>query len=67
VHHSTDQEPVVGQNPRFADRSGSGNLDHRVNRPDVLCDEGGSSQRLEQTEEHVVMVESWPCKVSSEI
>jgi hypothetical protein len=26
-----------------------------------------SSQRLEQTEEHVVIVGSWPCKVSSEI
>jgi hypothetical protein len=50
-----------------SDQSGSGNPDHRVIHPDVLRDEGGSSQRLEWTEEYVVMVGSWPCKVSSEI
>jgi hypothetical protein len=44
-----------------------GNPDRRVNRSDVLCDEGGSSQRPEKIEEHIVMVGSWPCKVSSEI
>jgi hypothetical protein len=44
-----------------------GNPDRHVNRPDVLHDEGGSSQRLEQTDEHIVMVGSWPCKVSSKI
>jgi hypothetical protein len=65
--HSTDQEPGIRQNPRRTDRSGSGNPDRCFNRPDVLCNEGGSSRRPEQTEEHVVMVDSWPCKVSSEI
>jgi hypothetical protein len=54
MQHSTDREP--GQNPRFPDWSGSGNLDRRVNRPDVLCDGEELSQRLEQTEEHVMMV-----------
>jgi hypothetical protein len=67
VQHSTDREPGIGQNPRFPDWSGSGNLDHRVNRPDVLCDGEELSQRLEQTEEHVMMVSLWPCKVSSEV
>jgi hypothetical protein len=33
----------------------------------VLCDEGGLSRRPEQTDEYVVIVGSWPCKVSSEI
>jgi hypothetical protein len=33
----------------------------------VLRDEEESPRRPEQTEEHVVMVGSWPCKVSSEI
>jgi hypothetical protein len=63
VQHSTNWEPGIRQNPRFADRSGSGNQDHRVNHPDVLRNEGGSSQRPEQTEEHNMMVGSWPCKV----
>jgi hypothetical protein len=67
VQHSTDQEPGIRQNPRFAYRSGSGNPDSRVNHPDLLRDEGGSSQSPEQTEEHPVMVYSWSCKVSSEI
>jgi hypothetical protein len=67
VQHSTNREPGIGQNPRFADRSGSGNLDRRVNRPDVLCGGKESSQRLKQTKEHIVMVGLWPCKVSSEV
>jgi hypothetical protein len=67
VQHSVDQEPRIWQNPRFADRSGSGNPDHRVNHPDVLHNEGGSSRRPEQSEEHIVMVGFWPCKVSFEI
>jgi hypothetical protein len=33
----------------------------------MLRDGEESSRRLEQTEEHVVLVGSWPCKVSSEI
>jgi hypothetical protein len=33
----------------------------------VLRDREESSWRLEQIEEHIVMVGSWPCKVSSEI
>jgi hypothetical protein len=45
VQHSIDPKPGIRQNPQFADRSGSGNLDHRVNHPDVLRDKGGSSQR----------------------
>jgi hypothetical protein len=67
VQHSTDREPKIRQNPQFADRSSLGNLDHRVDHPDVLRDEGGSSRRPAKTEEHVVMVGSRPCKVSSEI
>jgi hypothetical protein len=67
VQHNTDLESGIRQNPWFADQSGSGNPDRRVNHPDVLRDEEESSRRPEQTEEHVVMVGSWPCKVSSEI
>jgi hypothetical protein len=67
VQHSTDLEPGIRQNPWFADRSGSGNPDRRVNRPDVLRNGEESSRRPEQTEEHVMMVWSWPCKVSYEI
>jgi hypothetical protein len=67
VQHSTDCEPSIRQDPRFADRSGSGNPDHRVDRPDVLHDVEESSRSLEQTTEHVVVVGSCPCKVSSEI
>jgi hypothetical protein len=67
VQHSIDWEPGIRQNPRNADQSGSGNLDRRANCPDVLHNEGGSLRRPEQTKEHVMMVGSWPCKVSSEI
>jgi hypothetical protein len=67
AQHSTDQEPRIRQNPWFADRSSLGNLDHCVNHLDVLCDGEESSRWPEQTEEHAVMVGSWPCKVSSEI
>jgi hypothetical protein len=38
VQDSIDQEPRRRQNPRFTDRSGSGNPDRRVNHPDVLRD-----------------------------
>jgi hypothetical protein len=38
VQHSTDREPGIRQNPRFTDRSGSGNPDHCVNHFDVLRD-----------------------------
>jgi hypothetical protein len=38
VQHYIDREPRIEQNSRFADRPGSGNPDHRVNRPDVLRD-----------------------------
>jgi hypothetical protein len=67
VHHSTDQESRLRQNSWFTDQSGSGNPDHRVNRPDVLRDGEESSRRPKQTEEHIVMVGSWPYKLSSEI
>jgi hypothetical protein len=67
AQHSIDWEPGMRQNPRFTDRSGLGNPDHRVNRPDLMRDREESSRRLEQTEKHIVMVGSWPCKVSYEI
>jgi hypothetical protein len=67
VHHSTDQEPRIRQNPQFSDRSSSGNPDHRVNHPNVVHDREESSRRPEQTMEHVVMVGSWLCKVSFEV
>jgi hypothetical protein len=67
VQHSTDQEPEIRQNPRFTDRSGLDNPDRRVNHPDVLHGGEESSRRLEQSEEHIVMVGSWPWKVLSEI
>jgi hypothetical protein len=67
VQRSTHQEPEIRQNPQFADRSGSSNPYHCVNHPNVLHDEGGSSRRPEQTEEHIVMLGSWPFNVSSEI
>jgi hypothetical protein len=38
VQHSIDREPGIRQNPQFANQSGSGNSDHRVNHLDVLCD-----------------------------
>jgi hypothetical protein len=41
VQHSADRKPGIRQNLRFANRPGSGNPDHRVNRPDMLHDEGG--------------------------
>jgi hypothetical protein len=44
-----------------------GNSDRRVNYPDVLHDREELSRRPEQIEEHIVMVGSWPCKVSSDI
>jgi hypothetical protein len=43
VQHSTDREPGIRRNPRFVDQLGSGYPYRRVNRPDVLHDEGGSS------------------------
>jgi hypothetical protein len=67
AQYSTDRGPRIRQNLQFTDRLGLGNPDHRVNRFDVLRDGEESSRRPEQTEEHIVMVGSWPCKVSSEI
>jgi hypothetical protein len=58
MQHSIDQESGIRQNPRFTDRSGSGNPNHLVNRLDVLCDGEVLSRRPEQTEEHIVMVGS---------
>jgi hypothetical protein len=65
--YSTYQEPRIRQNTWFTERSGSGSPDHRVSHLDVLRDGEELSQRPEQTEEHVVVVGSWPCKVSSKI
>jgi hypothetical protein len=45
VQHSIDREPRIMQNSRFTDRSGSGNPDRCVNRPDMLRDREESSQR----------------------
>jgi hypothetical protein len=67
VQHSMDLEPGIRQNPRFTDRSGSGNPDHRVNRPDMLRKEEEQSQEQEQVKKHVMMVGSWSCMVSSEV
>jgi hypothetical protein len=47
VQHSIDREFGIRQNPRFTDRSGLGNLDRRVNHPDVLRDREDSSRRPE--------------------
>jgi hypothetical protein len=67
VQHSTYREPRIRQNHRFTDRSGSGKPDRRVDRPDVLHDREESSRRPKETEEHIMMVGSWPYKVSSEV
>jgi hypothetical protein len=67
VQHSIDSEPRIRHNSRFTDQSGSGNPDRRVNHPNVVHDREELSRRLEQTEEHVMMVGSWPCKMPSEI
>jgi hypothetical protein len=53
VSHSTDREPRIRQNPWFTDRSGSGNPDRRVNRPDVLRKEEESSLDQEQVKKHL--------------
>jgi hypothetical protein len=68
MEHAMDQAPGIRQITRFADRVGSNNPDRWVNHANVLHGgEGPSSCKQEQTEEHVVMVGSWPCKVSFEI
>jgi hypothetical protein len=36
AYNSIDREPGIRQNPQFTDRSGSGNPDHRVNRPNMM-------------------------------
>jgi hypothetical protein len=67
VQHSTDREPGVRPTSRFSAQSGSPNLDCLSNHPDVLHNGEGPSRRLEQTKEHVMMVGSWACRVSSNI
>jgi hypothetical protein len=67
VQHYTDQAPGVRKNARVTDWSGSSNSVCHVNHPVVLHDSEESPQRLEQTEEHVMMVGSLACKVSPEI
>jgi hypothetical protein len=47
VQHSIDREPGIRQNPRFTDRSGSGNPDRRVDHLDVLRDGEESPQKPE--------------------
>jgi hypothetical protein len=47
---------------------GSGNPDRHVTHADLLhYGEGSSSWKQEHTEEHVVMVGSWLCRVLSEV
>jgi hypothetical protein len=66
--HAMDRAPEIRQITRFADQVGSDNPDRRVNCANVLHGgEGPSSRMQEQTEEHVMMVGLWPCRVSSEI
>jgi hypothetical protein len=67
AQHSTDWEPGVRPASRFSARSGSSNLDCRSNHPDVLHDGEGPSRRTEQTNELVMMVGLWACRVSAEI
>jgi hypothetical protein len=68
MQHAMDRAHGIRQITRFADRAGSDNLDRRVNHANVLhSGEGPSSRKQEQTEEHVVMVGSRPCRVSSKI
>jgi hypothetical protein len=57
--HSTNQAPGVRQNAQVTDQSGSGNPDHCVNHPDVLCDGEEPSWEQEQVKKHIVMVGSW--------
>jgi hypothetical protein len=68
MQHAMDQAPRIRHISQFANLVGSDNLDRRVNCANVLhSGEGPSSRKQEQTKEHVVMVGSWPCRVSSEI
>jgi hypothetical protein len=68
MQHTTDQAPGIRQITQFADRLGSGNPDRHVTHADLLhYGEGSSSWKQEHTEEHVVMVGSWPCRVLSEV
>jgi predicted acyl esterase len=56
VQHSTDREPGIRKNPRFTNRSGLGNPDRRVNRPDMLRKEEEPLREQEQVKKHVMMV-----------
>jgi hypothetical protein len=68
MQHATDRALGIRQITQFADRVGSDNPGRWVNRANVLHGgEGPSSHKKEQTEEHVMMVGSWPYRVSSEI
>jgi hypothetical protein len=68
MQHATDRALGIRQITQFADRVGSDNPGRWVNRANVLHGgEGPSSHKKEQTEEDVMMVGSWPCRVSSEI
>jgi hypothetical protein len=68
MQHATDWAPGIRQITRFADPIGLDNPDKRANCANMLHGgEGPSSRKQEQTKEHVMMVESWPCRVSSEI
>jgi hypothetical protein len=68
MQHTTDWAPGIRQITWLVDRSGSGNPDWCVTRANVLHGgEGSSSWKQEQIKEHVVMVGSWPCRVSSEV
>jgi hypothetical protein len=68
MQQATDRAPKIKHNTRFADRIGSDNPNRQVNCANMLHGgEGSLSRKKERTEEHVMMVGSWPCRVSSEI
>jgi hypothetical protein len=68
MQQATDRKPKIKQKTRFADRIGSDNPNRQVNYANVLHGgEGPLSHKKERTEEHVMMVGSWPCRVSFEI
>jgi hypothetical protein len=68
MQHTTDQALEIRQITWLADRSGSGNPDRRITHADVLHGgERSSSQKQEHTKDHIMMVGSWPCRVSSEV
>jgi hypothetical protein len=68
MQQATDRAPKIKKNTRFADRIGSDNPNRQVNCANMLHGgEGPLSRKKERNEKQVMMVGSWPCRVSSEI